>query len=68
MEFLETDHQLDHNGKHLNIDVVCGMDVIEEKLSIRVCISEQPIIFVRIAARNTLITSLNDMSGIRCKQ
>ena len=31
MEFLETDHQLDHNGKHLNIDVVCGMDVIEEK-------------------------------------
>lgn len=31
MEFLQDDIAYDEEGKHLNVDVVCGMDIIEEK-------------------------------------
>jgi len=31
MESLKKDHKPDHAGNRVNIDVVCGMDVIEEK-------------------------------------
>lgn len=31
MEFLQDDTVFDTTGKHANVDVVCGMDIIEEK-------------------------------------